>query len=270
MSSSRFLACLADTRRHEGGYSTNRADPGNWTGGKVGKGELKGTKAGIAASSHPNLDIKNLTDAQIAQIYEAEYWRVVRGDDLPAGVDLTTFDYGVNSGNARSIKALQKASGTGQDGKVGPATLAAVRAKSPTKLIQTINDARLGFLQGLTNWTTFGKGWGARVGDIRARSLLMAGAAIADLQAIASNDNKKAQADEKGATAVIAAGTGSGTGAVTGSVPSDQFVNFNWTTVVGLAVAAGVLVVCGVVLKRRAQARRAMADATLAVMAEAA
>ena len=268
--SSRFSACLAVTLKHEGGYSTNRADPGNWTGGKVGKGELKGTKAGIAASSHPNLNIQKLTDAQIAQIYEAEYWRVVRGDDLPAGVDLSTFDYGVNSGNSRSIKALQKAAGAIQDGKIGRATLAAVRAKSATKLIQAINDGRLGFLQGLTNWKTFGKGWGARVGDIRARSLLMAGAVISDLQAIAANDNQKAKADEKGATAVIAAGTGSGTGAVTGSVPSDQLVNFNWTTVVALAAAAGVLVICGLVLKRRAAARHAMATATLAVVAEAA
>ena len=28
---------------HEGGYSTDRRDPGNWTGGKVGVGILKGT-----------------------------------------------------------------------------------------------------------------------------------------------------------------------------------------------------------------------------------
>ena len=45
---------------HEGGYSTDRRDPGNWTGGKVGVGVLKGTKYGIAANTYPNLDIKNL------------------------------------------------------------------------------------------------------------------------------------------------------------------------------------------------------------------
>lgn len=43
---------------HEAGYSNDRRDPGNWTGGIVGKGQLKGTKFGIAANTYPNLDIK--------------------------------------------------------------------------------------------------------------------------------------------------------------------------------------------------------------------
>lgn len=270
MPSPKFRACHAITQKHEGGYSTNRADPGNWTGGKVGKGELKGTKAGIAAASYPNLDIKNLTAAQIEQIYEREYWNVVRGDELPVGVDLSTYDYGVNSGNSRAIKTLQKVAGAAQDGKVGRATLAAVRAKKAIVVIQGINDSRLGFLQGLAIWKTFGKGWGARVGDVRARALLMAGAAIADLHAVAVNDNKLAKADDKKGAGAIAAGAGTGSGAAAGSVPSDQLLNFNWTTVIALAAAAGVLIVCGVVLKRRAAARHAMATATLAVMAEAA
>lgn len=270
MPSAKFLACHAVTRKHEGGYSNNRADPGNWTGGKVGKGELKGTNAGIAAASYPNLDIKNLTPAQIEQIYERQYWTVVRGDDLPAGVDLSTYDYGVNSGNSRAIKTLQKVAGAVQDGKVGRATLAAVRAKPATLILHGINDSRLSFLQGLTIWNTFGKGWGARVGDVRARALLMAGVAIADLQAIAVNDNWKAKADDKAAAGTLAAGAGTGTGAAAGSVPSDQLVNFSWPTIVSLAVATGVLIICGVVLKRRAAARHAMATATLAVMAEAA
>ena len=36
---------------HEGGYSTDRRDPGNWTGGRVGVGTLKGTKFGLAANT---------------------------------------------------------------------------------------------------------------------------------------------------------------------------------------------------------------------------
>ncbi|WP_236513543.1 glycosyl hydrolase 108 family protein, partial [Escherichia coli] len=46
---------------HEGSFTLNKNDAGNWTGGKVGVGQLKGTKYGIAANSYPNLDIKNLT-----------------------------------------------------------------------------------------------------------------------------------------------------------------------------------------------------------------
>lgn len=37
---------------HEAGYSNDRRDPGNWTGGKVGIGTLKGTKFGIAANTY--------------------------------------------------------------------------------------------------------------------------------------------------------------------------------------------------------------------------
>jgi lysozyme family protein len=36
---------------HEGGYSNNPDDPGNWTGGDVGEGQLKGTKYGVSGLS---------------------------------------------------------------------------------------------------------------------------------------------------------------------------------------------------------------------------
>ena len=35
---------------HEGGYSEDPRDSGNWTGGAQGVGQLKGTKFGIASS----------------------------------------------------------------------------------------------------------------------------------------------------------------------------------------------------------------------------
>ena len=45
----------------EGGYQCDPDDKGNWTGGNVGVGLLKGTKYGISAASFSNVDIKNLT-----------------------------------------------------------------------------------------------------------------------------------------------------------------------------------------------------------------
>ena len=59
-----FPNCLPVTFAYEGGLSMIRFDPGNWTGGKVGVGALNGTNFGIAASSHPTLDIKALTRAE--------------------------------------------------------------------------------------------------------------------------------------------------------------------------------------------------------------
>jgi hypothetical protein len=66
----------------------------------VGKGVLKGTNFGIAASAFPNLDIPNLTRAQAMAIYREKYWTPIGGDALPAGVDLLAFDIAVNSGVA--------------------------------------------------------------------------------------------------------------------------------------------------------------------------
>jgi lysozyme family protein len=53
----------------EGGVTKNPKDPGDWTGGKVGVGILKGTKLGIAANTYPHLDIENLTVADAKTIY---------------------------------------------------------------------------------------------------------------------------------------------------------------------------------------------------------
>src|SRR5271169_2536187 len=68
------------------GLSLNPNDPGNWTGGKIGLGELKGTKFGIAAASHPTLDIANLTIDQAIQLRRTEYWDVAECDTYPGPV----------------------------------------------------------------------------------------------------------------------------------------------------------------------------------------
>ena len=46
---------------HEGGFTNDSRDAGNWTGGKVGVGKLVGTKFGLSAATYPTLDIKNIT-----------------------------------------------------------------------------------------------------------------------------------------------------------------------------------------------------------------
>jgi len=261
MPSAKLKACLAVTLSHEGVFSIVRSDPGNWTGGKVGKGELRGTMKGIAASSHPTLDIKSLTDAQVATIYEREYWQPVRGDSLPAGPDLATFDYAVNSGVSRAAKALQRAVGARQiDGKVGSATIYAASDADPKSVVNAICDGRLSFLQGLTTWKTFGKGWGRRVGDVKAKALLMAGATAAIVLASAQEETRKSATDNRTATASTTGGVGAGGAAAA------QSGSIDWIALGGLAVAALVLIGCGIILYRRASARRQMAAAMVAAV----
>jgi hypothetical protein len=46
---------------HEGGFTANPADCGNWTGGVIGTGTCRGTRFGISAAAYPDLDIANLS-----------------------------------------------------------------------------------------------------------------------------------------------------------------------------------------------------------------
>ena len=67
---------------HEGGFTIARNDPGNWTGGKVGKGKLLGTKYGIAANTYgvellrQGKTIKGLTIPDAEAIAKRDYWDV--------------------------------------------------------------------------------------------------------------------------------------------------------------------------------------------------
>ena len=105
---------------HEGGYSADRRDPGNWTGGKVGVGVLKGTKYGIAANTYPNLDIKNLTIAQAKEIYKKDWWDKLGGNGLHSAITFQLWDFAINAGKKRAVMELQQAVGVTADGIIGP------------------------------------------------------------------------------------------------------------------------------------------------------
>lgn len=66
---------------HEGAFQKRADDAGNWTGGKVGVGELKGTKFGISAHAFPDLDIENLTMAEAEELYFKVYGHVCQITD---------------------------------------------------------------------------------------------------------------------------------------------------------------------------------------------
>jgi lysozyme family protein len=179
MSASNFDAVMRLVLQHEGGYSTDSQDPGNWTGGRVGVGKLLGTKYGIAANTFPNLDIARLTKEQAVEIYRKQYATPVRFDDLPAGVDYAVLDLCINSGASRAGLILQGALvALGKvvkvDGHIGNATIEAARLVPPAKLIDRICAGRLAYMQTLSKWSRYGKGWTRRVNDVRAIGTRMA------------------------------------------------------------------------------------------------
>ncbi|HTW27886.1 MAG TPA: glycosyl hydrolase 108 family protein [Acetobacteraceae bacterium] len=149
----------------EGSYSTDPADPGNWTGGAPGKGVCRGTKYGISAAAHPDTDIAQLTLADAEAIYQQEYWQPIAGDSLPPALALLAFDAAVNCGVSRAARWLQLACGATPDGIVGPVTLAAIRAQAGkgAALCTEFQAQRLTFMAALPTWSQFGLGWARRL-----------------------------------------------------------------------------------------------------------
>jgi len=151
MAAENFERALAEVFGHEGGYTADLRDAGNWTSGKRGVGQLKGTKYGISAAAFPYLDIKNLTVKQAGEIYRERYWKVVGGDTLEPGVDLAVFDAAVNSGVSRARKWY-----------------ASARTHYPIETVKRLCDMRRSFVQGLSSFRVYGKGWLSRIARIEA------------------------------------------------------------------------------------------------------
>jgi uncharacterized protein (TIGR02594 family) len=173
MTTSTYDEALRRVLAHEGGYTDHPADPGGPTNFGI-------TLRDARAHWRPNAtaaDLRAMPVTIAKHIYRAHYAAPLRYHDLPAGVDYALLDYGINSGVVRSAKVLQRLVGTTVDGEIGSETLAAVHVRDPKVLVAAICDERLVFLRSLRTWPTFGRGWSARVAEVRKVALVMAGAA---------------------------------------------------------------------------------------------
>lgn len=157
---------------HEGGFSNDRHDRGNWTTGIIGKGKLKGTKYGVSAMAYPDLDIYNLTLQDAQDIYRRDYWNKCRCDDLPLGLDYLTFDAAVNHGVRQAGKLLQTAVGAVPDGAIGAKSIAAAQAVlDQSKAISEFCVYRGLFYTGISTFGRYGLGWFRRLFDTHATAL---------------------------------------------------------------------------------------------------
>jgi len=164
-----FARALALVLKSEGGWSDNPADPG----GATMKGVTLANFRRYVKANATRADLRKISDEQIAIVYRQFYWDAVAGAELPDGIDYAVFDFAVNSGPGRAARYLQAIVGVIQDGRIGPATLGAVKARPAGVVIDTLCDARLAFLKRLPTWPTFGRGWSDRVGSVRAEALLL-------------------------------------------------------------------------------------------------
>lgn len=166
---------------HEGLFTDEVTDPGGPTKFGITIWDIairdgvpaSKLKRGNATWNQLREVVRNLTLQEAKLIYKTKYWDACRGDELPKGVDYSTVDFGINSGVSRSIKYLQRVVGVTDDGKLGPVTMQAILKADPKYVVNSLNDRRQAFLEGLGTFWKYGRGWTRRVKEVRARSLAL-------------------------------------------------------------------------------------------------
>lgn len=241
MAQNNFKTCLPIILKHEGGYVDHPRDPGGATNLGVTIGTLKAWRGRPVTKA----EVRALTVADVAPIYERNYWDATHCDSRAAGEDLCVFDAAVNSGPGRAMTWAR------QTGPLGPSAF-----------VNKYCDLRMGFLRRLRHWDAFGKGWSRRVADIRARGLRMALGAEGASKSVVSTKletqavKAKAGAQQRqGAGAVLALPAG-GTAASTTEVTT-------WTQVGALAVVTVLIALAIGYLFLRAREKMDEADALL-------
>jgi lysozyme family protein len=179
MAQGNFQACLDVVLAEEGGFVDDPADPGAATNLGVTQASWQtwvGKNRPVTVA-----DIRALTVSDVTPLYEQVFWGGTHAAYLPAGVDLATFDWAVNSGVRRGNQGLQEALGVAQDGLVGPTTINAASASPAADVINKICDCRAAFYKSLPQdeFARFEGGWMHRVEAVRAAALKMAAEAPA-------------------------------------------------------------------------------------------
>lgn len=174
MAKGNFDACLREVLKHEGGYVNHPKDPGGMTNLGVTKRVYE------EWVGHPVSEaiMRGLSFQHVRTLYKVKYWDAVKGDDLPPGVDMCTFDFAVNAGPKRAVRYLQLMTGAIGDGVIGPNTLAQlqqyVRTHNLPHAVNRYQDLREAYYRKLKTFPTFGRGWLRRVEEVRAAALKMA------------------------------------------------------------------------------------------------
>lgn len=162
----RFADCLPLILAHEGGWVDHPSDPG----GATNLGVTIGTLSDWLGRPATKAEVKALTPATVAPIYEARYWKAAHCHELPVGVDYMVFDLAVNSGPGKAVRFLQGAVGAVEDGVFGPATRERVGRVHPDNIILALSKRREAFYRSLKTFPTFGKGWMRRLAEVTSKA----------------------------------------------------------------------------------------------------
>ena len=184
-----FAKAYEFTRQHEGGFQNDPEDRGNWTGCRIGDGDLIGTDRGISAcylalrrSRGDDLpaDPRELTDADVRSVYRDIWNESIAPAYAPTdpALAIAAFDLQLHSGPSNANDVINEAK---RDGSINA---------------QDLNAHRLYYLTSLsTLWGTYGRGWTRRVAGLIEM--------IAELEPVA-NDRAGLITDRRGVWTRIA------------------------------------------------------------------
>ena len=147
-----FNAAFEMTMKAEGGYVNDPDDPG---------GE---TYKGIARSRNPkwngwttidllkkeanfpkNLDNNAVVQQKVKDLYEANYWDKICGDDITdQDIAESIFDFAVNAGPRTSAKLAQITVQAEPDGVLGPVTLEKINTDDKRAFLAVFALAKIG------------------------------------------------------------------------------------------------------------------------------
>ena len=122
-----YAASLHFVLQAEGGYSD---DPGD-TGGATMRG-ITHLEYDAYRKAHglPRRPVREISDAEVLDIYRRQYWDRVAGDALPFPLDLIAMDTAVNMGVGTAVKFLWQADGHAASYRLAPSLLHVLAAKS--------------------------------------------------------------------------------------------------------------------------------------------
>lgn len=173
MAKGNFEPSLKEVLIHEGGYVNHPSDPG----GRTNLGVTQRVYEEWVGYPVNEAIMRKLTVDHVKTLYKVRYWDAIHCDDLPIGLDLCVFDFGVNAGTSRAARYLQRMVGAKEDGVIGPRTLSSVRQMAKdigiSGCIMRYQDMRRDYYRMLKHFPTFGKGWLRRVKEVEHTALKM-------------------------------------------------------------------------------------------------
>lgn len=151
--------------KHEGVFSNDPTDPGGATKYGISLRTAKALgdfdkdgKLDLDLDGDGDIDvddIRTLIPQEAARIYKEVFWNPYPYRYMPKEIAVKTFDLAVNMGSKQAHIILQRAiravgTAVAEDGALGPVTIAAIKASSPSALLAAIRSEAASFYRVLT------------------------------------------------------------------------------------------------------------------------